>query len=240
MEPPAALALDVSAFRTASPGMDWGRSAMIMAESRPDDAGVIEIQVHEQLHLAPRVRRFFNAYLDADAVRRGDFRKAVAFASYRFGFDPPATPSLEEDIAAALAIAHDAIDIAYAIDIGEVVDEAGSGLADPSLVADAYTMLALGYLYIVGFCTTDPTMGDLGEVAVRFVLLAEREYDSALAVTVVPQPRPAMSHKAFGSNQELESSLSIFLPPAPGQRELVGTSLEVISRRLKDQILLTA
>ena len=62
-----------------------------------------------------------------------EFRKAVAYASERLGFNPPTTPSLQEDIAAAIANAQEAADIAYATDTGEIIDEVGSGLVDPGL-----------------------------------------------------------------------------------------------------------
>jgi hypothetical protein len=242
MEPPAALASSFSIFGVAIPGMDCEPSAMMTVHNRLDDAGFAQIELHDQIHMAPRVCRFFNAYLDADAFRRADFREAVAFASHRFGFDPPATPSLEEDIAAALAIAQEAADIAYATGIGEVIDAAGSGSADSDLLllADSFAALALGYRYVVGVYATDPTLGDLGEVAVRFVLLAEREHDSALAATTVASPaRPATTRNAFRPNQELESSLSIFLPPAAGQKEGARSSLKSFLNQT-DQILHTA
>jgi hypothetical protein len=60
----------------------------------------------------------------------------------------------QEDIAAALSIAQDAADIAYAIDTGEMIDEAGSGSVDFGLPADAYATLALGYRYVVGCAET--------------------------------------------------------------------------------------
>jgi len=127
MEPPAALALGVSIFRTATPVGDCGPSTLMMKGFLSDDADFPQVLAHDQIHLAPRVCRFFNAYLDADASRRSDFRQAVAYASRRFGFDSPATPSLQEDIAAALVIAQEAADIAYATDIGEMIDGAGLG-----------------------------------------------------------------------------------------------------------------
>jgi hypothetical protein len=50
--------------------------------------------------------------LDADTARRADFRKAVAYASHRSGFDPAATPTLQEDFAVAIAL--QVADTAYA------------------------------------------------------------------------------------------------------------------------------
>jgi hypothetical protein len=56
--------------------------------------------------LVPKVRRFFNAYLDADAFRRADIQKKLSLASLtNLKFDPPVTPSVQEDCAAALEIA---------------------------------------------------------------------------------------------------------------------------------------
>jgi hypothetical protein len=45
---------------------------------------------------------------------------------------------------------------------------------------------------------------------------------------------------AFGQNQELSPTLSIFKPSAASQNEEVAVSLDAISRRLKDEILLMA
>jgi hypothetical protein len=44
----------------------------------------------------------------------------------------------------------------------------------------------MSYRYVAGFYATDPVLSDLGEAAVRFVLLAEREYDSTLSVNRIP------------------------------------------------------
>jgi hypothetical protein len=212
-----------------------------MTGSKSDDVGTVQILVRDQIHLAPRVCRLFNAYLEANQSRRADFRKAVAYASHWFGYDSPATPSLQEDIIAALAIAQEAADIAYSADIDEMINGAGLGSVDSGILVGAFATLALGYRYVVGFYTTDPTLGDLGKVAVDLVLLAEREHDSAFVMTnVAPQARPTMMHNAFRADQKLASSLSIFVPPEVDRKENGGISLEAISRRLKDQILLMA
>jgi hypothetical protein len=243
MEPPAALALGVSSFGTVTPLGNCEPSTLLTTGSQFDDVAVVQISVHDQIHLAPRVCGFFNAYLDADMSRRADFRNAVAYASHRFRFDPPATPSLQEDVAAALAIAQDAADIAYATNTGELIDGAGSGSAgsDLLLLADAFATLALGYRYVVGLYATDPTLQDIGEIAVRFVLLSECEDDAALAVTIMAAPAsPESTRNVFRLNQEITSSQSIFVSPARGHNEGAGSSLEAISLGLKDRILLTA
>jgi hypothetical protein len=92
----------------------------------------------------------------------------------------------------------------------------------------------------VGFYATDSTLSDLGEAAVRFVLLAEREYDSAFSVNTVPADSSVPTSDVFGENQELSSTLSIFEPPAGRPNEEVTGSLDEISRRLKNEILLIA
>ena len=233
MEPPAALVLDFSNLRTATPGMDCEDSAL-MADAGSDDAAVI--RANDQIHLAPRICRFFNAYRDSDALRRAEFRKAIACVSHRFGFVSPGTPSLQEDIAAALCIAQDAADIAFAIDAGATIDEVGFGSVDVDLLADAYVTLALAYRYVVGLYVTE--LRDLGEVAVRLVLLAEAEYDSPDAGTEIALVRPAMTRGTFRPNQEIVSAVSISVELAASPNK--GVSLEAISQRLKDQILLMA
>jgi hypothetical protein len=233
MEPPAAPAPDRLIFPAVTLVGDL--------DSRFNDAAVPQIVAHDQIYLTPRVRRFLNAYLDADAWRRADFRKATAYASRRFGFASPATPTLQEDIAAALVIAQEAAAIADATDSDETVDGTGSYSADSDLLllADAFAALAFVYRYVVGFYTTDSTLGDLGEVAVRFVLLAEREHDAELEATGVAFPAtPTIT--AYRANQEFESRLSIFVPATAGQDEVVVRSLEVISQQPKEPALLMA
>jgi hypothetical protein len=121
-----------------------------------------------------------------------------------------------------------------------MIDGGDLGFVDSALLADAYAALAMGYRYVVGFYATDPTLSDLGEAAVRLVLLAEREYDSALSVNSVPADNSVPTSDAFWQNQQLSSTLSIFEPPATRQDEEVAGSLDAISRRLKDEILLMA
>jgi hypothetical protein len=239
MEPPAVLALEGSGLRTAGLARDCERHTLPAMLAHADNAGVVEIEAHDQVHLAPKVCRFFNTYLDADSLRRVEFRKALAYAAHRFRFEPPAAPSLQEDIAAAVAIAQEAADIACASDIGKKIDGFDSSAVDVALMADAYATLAFAYRYIVGFYANLP-MGDLGKVAVRLLLQAEREHDPVLSVTKLPAPKYPTTCDVFEPNQELASSLSCFVPPTVGRNEEAAGSLEVVSRRLKEQILLIA
>jgi hypothetical protein len=231
MEPPAAVTLDVSNFRAATPAMGC-EAVGLMADARSDEAAAIRI--NDQVHLVPRICRFFDAYRDSDALRRAEFRKAVAGVSHSFRFVSSRALSLQDDIAAAHCIAHDAANIAYAIDAGETIDEVGLGSLGVDLPGDAYATLALAYRYVVGLYATDPTLSGLGEVAVRLVLLAEAEFDSTCAVTEVASVQPVIRN-AFRPSQEVVSTMSIFVPPEPQNKE---ASLEAISQRLKDEILL--
>ena len=228
MEPPA-LARQGSGIRTAS-SSSWfmcaGHEGTVVDQVRAD-----------QIFLVPKVYRFFDAYLDADAVRRADFLKAVACVSHQFKFDPPVTPSVQEDRAAALEIAQRAAEISHANDVGEMADEVDPSFVDASLLADGYATLALGYRYIVGLYTTDSQMSKLGELAVRLVLLAEREYDPVLSAG--DTLRRSLTNNATPS-QELASGLSNFVPAAARQSDDVISSLNTISRRLKNEILLMA
>ena len=174
MEPPAVLAQDGSTFRTATPTRNCEQQTLAMTAAGSDGMDLVQLQALDRILLAPKVRGFFEAYLAADPVRRAEFREAAAFASHKFGFDPPVTPSLEDDVAAAVAAAQKAADIAYANDFGRMIDGGGLGFVDSAFLADAYATLALGYRYVVGFYATDPMLSDLGEAAVRLVLLAER------------------------------------------------------------------
>ena len=239
MEPPAVLAQDCSTFRTATPTRDCEQQTLAMTAAGSDGMDLVRLQALDRILLAPRVRGFFEAYLAADDVRRAEFRKAAAYASHKFGFDPPVTPSLQCDVAAAVAVARQAADIAYVNAFGQMID-GGGGFVDSALLADACAALALGYRYIVGFYATDPMLSDLGEAAVRFVLLAERERDSALSVNRVPVDSSVPTSDALGQNQELSSTLSIFESPAACPNEEVAGSLDAISSRLNDEILLMA
>jgi hypothetical protein len=158
-------------------------------------------------------------------VRRADFRKAAAYASHQFGFDPPATPSHQDDRAAAVAITHKAADIACANDFGQMIDGGGLGFVDSALLADAYATLAMSYRYAVGFHATDSTLSDLGEAA--------SEYNYAFSVNTVPAAGSVPTCDAFG--EALSSTLSIF--ERPGQDEEIVYTLDTLSRRLKDEIL---
>jgi hypothetical protein len=238
MEPPAVLAQDCSTFRTATPTRDCEQQTLAMTAAGSDGMDLVQLQALDRILLAPRVRGFFEAYLAADEVRRAEFRKAAAYASHKFGFDPPVTPSLQDDVAAAVAIARKAADIACVNAFGQMIDGAGLGFVDSALLADACAALAMSYRYVAGIYATDPMLSDLGEAAVRFVLLAEREYDSALSVNRVPAD--SFVPTSVGKNQVHSSTLSIFEPSTAWPNEGVAGSLDAISRRLKDEILLMA
>ena len=240
MEPPPAVFAQGD-FQVASPARDCEQHSLMMA-GRSDRTDVAQIQAHDQIHLAPRVRRFFSAYLAADPLRRAHLRKAVAYASRRFEFDAPAVPSLKEDIAAALAIAQKAVKIASATDIDEMIDgaESGSINSDLLLLADAFATLALAYRCVAGLYVADSTLGDLGEASVGLALTAEREQDSVLSTSSDRGEGPARTYDAFASNIEVSSNLSVSGPPVASQNEELTVSLSAISQRLKEQILLIA
>jgi hypothetical protein len=239
MGPPAAPMSDclILPIVVGDPELD----ALSMTGIRSDGAGVPEIVAHDQICLVPRVRRFLNAYLDVDALRREDFRKAIAFASHRFEFD---CRTRREDIVAALYIAQASADIADATDINEQIDGTGAYSPDSDLLllADAFAALAFAFRYVVGLYAADPMLRDLGEIAVRFVLLAESEWESALAGNIVAFPaRALMTSNAFGPNEEFKSIPSSMFVPATAVQSLVAvSSAEVISRRSEQLILLTA
>jgi hypothetical protein len=226
MEPPAALTLDGASFRSVrAPLFTWAAP----------ECAVIDMVRADQTRLVPKVHRFFNAYLDADAFRREEFRKALAYVSHQFKFDPPVTPSVREDRAAALEIALRAAEISHAKEVDETTDDVDSSFVDVSLLVDGCATLALGYRYILGLYPTDSTLSKLGELAVRLVLLAECEYDPALWAA-----RGPLIEFSSSPDQELAPAKSSFVPSAARQRSDVTSSLDTVSRRLKDQILLTA
>jgi hypothetical protein len=238
MEPPAALVLDGSTLRTAGLTRDRERQTSLAVFAYADSAGIVQLEAHDHAHLAPKVCRFFKAYLDADCLQRVELRKAVAYASHRFRFEPLATPTRQEDIAAAVAIAQEAADIACANDISEMTG-IDLGVVYVPLMADAYATLAFAYRYLVGFYANLP-MANLGKVVVKLLLQAEREHDPVFWVTKLPAAKHATTCEVFEPNQELAFSLSVFVPPPADQNEEAVSSLEVISRRLKEQILLIA
>lgn len=213
----------------------------LMKVSRADDEGVRQIAAHDQICIAPRVRRFLNSYLDADKSRRAAFRKAVAYASQQFGFDSPGPSALEEDVAAALVIAQKAADIADATDVDETVNGLGSYSADSDLLllADAFAALAFVYRYVAGFYVSDATLDDLGEVAVRFVLLAEAEHNWALAATTAASPVTSLI-TSNGCGADFESALSTFVPATAGQAGGPTSSPVIVSSRPKEPLLLIA
>jgi hypothetical protein len=203
-----------------------------------DDTAVLQIAARDQIDLVPRVRRFLNAYLDADASRREDFRKATAYASCRLDFDSSTTPSLTDDIATALIAAQEAADIAFGTD-DESLDGTGATDSDLLILADAFATIAFAYRYVVGSYATDVTLDELGEVAVAFVLLVEREHDSAIGVGTITAPTESlMTSDADRANQDFESSL-FFVPATVGQNHKGMSSTQVVSPRAKRPVLMT-
>ena len=240
MDLPAVFAQDGSNFQFTSQAKERERQSLLI-DARSVDVGVAHLQTHDRIHLAPKVRRLFSAYLAADLMRRADFRKAVGYLSHRFRCDPPTIPSLRDDLAAAIAIAQKAADAASANDIDEmIVDREGLSFIDSMLLADACATLALSYRYVVGFYVTDPALSDLGDAAVGLALLAEREHDSVLSRSEGRGARSERSGNAFASDCRLTSNLSIFESPTTGQKQDLTASLGAISQRLKEQILLMA
>jgi hypothetical protein len=217
MEPPVVLAQNGTNFHAAA----WvsEQQTLVMSVAGPD--GLDLLQEHDHIRLAPRVRRFFEAYLAADVLRRADLRKSVAYASRQFGFDPTEIPSLQDDLGAAVAIAQQTADIACASDLDQMTDGSELGFVAYAPLADAYATLAMSYRYVVGFYATDSALCDLGEAAARLVLLAEREYD-------------------LEKNSKPSSTFWLFESRAARRNEDVASSLDAISRRLKEEILLTA
>jgi len=116
-----------------------------------------------------------NAYVEADAAWKADFRKGVAEAMQRFIGSPSTTPTIEEDLAAAAAISRRAAYMAMANSLYEEGDETKWGL-NSSLVRDAYASIAVVYRYVIGLYATDLTLSRLAEAALEFVLSAEREF----------------------------------------------------------------
>jgi hypothetical protein len=171
MEPPVAYAQDrpTGAATSAACGK---RAALQPISARVEAATRTVVFKHD---LAPRVSRLFDAYLDADAVFRCEFRRVLASISLRFSAESATGPFHKDDIAAAVAISQHAADIANAIDADNLIEEIDPSFLDDALLADAYATLAFVYLFVVGFYCADPLLGEIGDVAVRFVLLAECE-----------------------------------------------------------------
>ena len=240
MDLPAVFAKDGSRFQNASPARSGEQQAPVIG-ALSVDAGVAQLQAHDRIHLVAKVRRLFSAYLAANPFRRADFRRAVAYLSYQFEIDPPTTPTLEDDVAAAVAVAQKAADAACANDIGEfILDRESLSFVDSALLADASATLALGYRYVVGFYATDPTLSDLGEAAVGLALSAEREHAAALSMIGLHGVRSLATRDAFASDQKPSSNSSTFERPAAKQNKELVASLGAISQRLKEQILLMA
>jgi hypothetical protein len=235
MEPPAVLAQNGTNFHAAEIARDCERQTLVMSVVGSDGADLR--REYDHIRLAPRVRRFFETYLAADVLKRSDLRKSVAYTSRQFGFDPPEIPSLQDDLGAAVAMAQQAADIACANDLDQTNDGC---VVNYALLADAYATLAMSYRYVAGVYATDPMLSDLGEAAVTLVLMAEREYDVAVSASSVPADSSTPTSYAFWRNQERSSTLSIFEPTKARRNEEVASSLDAISRRLKEEILLMA
>jgi hypothetical protein len=151
-----------------------------MTTARSDHEIVYQIQAHHRLNLVPRVRRFLSAYVEADVAMRAEFRKVVAVATHRLVFDPLATATLEDDLAAAAAVSRRAAYIALADHSCKEVVDAGSDSLDLGLIRGAYATIAFVYRYVTGSYVGDPMLSGLAEAAVEFVLSAEGEYNSEL------------------------------------------------------------
>jgi hypothetical protein len=215
MEPPVAYAQDRPTGPAASSACGE-RAALQPIAARVEAAIRTVVYKHD---LAPRVSRLFDAYLDADAVFRCEFRRVLASASLRFSAESATGPFHEDDVAAAITIAQYAADIANAIDADKLIDEIDPSFLDDALLADAYATLAFVYRFVVGFYLGDPLLGEIGDVAVRFVLLAECEL--GLAPSAKPDP------PAFVPASAMVGDTKIFGQP------------DSISRQLRAEILLS-
>jgi hypothetical protein len=151
-----------------------------MTTARSDHEIVYQVQAHHRLNLVPRVRRFLSAYVEADVAMRAEFRKVVAVATHRLVFDPLATATLEDDLAAAAAVSRRAAYIALADHSCKEIVDTGSDSLDLSLIRGAYATIAFVYRYVTGSYVGDPMLSGLAEAAVEFVLSAEGEYNSEL------------------------------------------------------------
>ena len=206
-----------------------------MTTARSNHEIFFQVQAHHRLHLVPKVRRFLSAYIGADVAARAEFRNVVANATHRLIFDPSTTATLEDDLAAAAAISRRAAYIALANNICEEVDEARSGLLDPSLIKGAYATIALVYRYVIGSYVGDPMLSGLAEAALEFVLSAEGEYNSRLCVD------QHLANLTLSCNKlEFHDETSENVPPVSLQDGRNRTMLGPILRPIKDDLLLTA
>jgi hypothetical protein len=130
------------------------------------------------------------------------------------------TPSVREDRAAALEIAQRAAEISHANVVGETADEVDPSSVDASLLADGYATLALGYRYIVGLYPTDSQMSKLGELAVRLVLLAEREYDPVVSAG-------DSLRRSLTTGARLVENLHLVFPTLCLRQHAIATTLSV-------------
>jgi hypothetical protein len=97
-----------------------------------------------------------------------------------------------------------------------------------SIQFDGYATLALGYRYVVRLYPTDSPLSKLGELAVKLVLQAEREYDPGFSADRSFEKRSMTTCPTSG--QELDFNLSIFVPARPGDN--IASSLDAISQLL--------
>jgi len=161
-----------------------------------------QVQAHDRSHLAPKVRRFLNAYVEAEAARKADFRKGVAQAMQQFICSPSTTPTLKQDLAAAAAISRRAAYMAMANSVCEEGDETKWSF-NFSLMRDAYATIAVVYRYVIGLYATDLTLSRLAETALEFMLSAEREF---LIADQYVSANPMMPSVALPSTCQYESA----------------------------------
>jgi hypothetical protein len=208
-----------------------------MRTARSDHEIVYQVQADHRLNLVPRVRRFLSAYVEADVAMRAEFRKVVAVATHRLVFDPLATATLEDDLAAAAAVSRRAGYIALADHSCKEVVDAGSNSLDLGLIRGAYATIAFVYRYVTGSYVGDPMLSGLAEAAVEFVLSTEAEYNPELWMGQnfsADLTRPV-------SNLEFQSEISEISPSVASQEVGNENKRDPISQpSTKDNLLLTA
>jgi hypothetical protein len=207
-----------------------------MTTAQSDHEVVYQVQAHHRLNLVPRVRRFLSAYVEADVAMRAEFRKVVAVATHRLIFDPLATATLEDDLAAAAAVSRRAAHIALADHSCEEADDARSGSLDLDLVKGAYATIALVYRYVSGSYVGDPMLSGLAEAAVEFVLSAEGESNSELSMGQYLSAEPTLPCNDLESRNETSEISSVVASQDARNENKCGSILQPV----KDDLLLTA
>jgi hypothetical protein len=147
------------------------------------------------------------------------------------------TPSVREDRAAALEIAQRAAEISHANVVGETADEVDPSSVDASLLADGYATLALGYRYIVGLYPTDSPMTKTRRTRRQIGVVSRTRIRSGGFGGGLFEK---ISDDRCTPGRELAPGLSNFVPAAARHSDDLISSLDTISRRLMDQILLMA